>query len=103
MWDEIENFNAFSLSAIPCEQNSKGNCLSVSASLLIPHLEFNRDVYTVGMIHRPSVPNNDRHWQVFDDDGKIIAFLEGRPPFLDMKFEGSRNHNGTSRDDPEVI
>lgn len=103
MWDEIEHFDAFSLFAIPREQNSKADCLAVSTSLLIPHPEFNRDFYTVEMIHRPSVPDNDRHWKVFDDDGKIIAFLEGRPPFSDLKFEGSRNHNGTPRDDPEVI
>lgn len=103
MWDEIEHFDAFSLFVIPREQNSKADCLAVSASLLIPHPEFNRDVYIVEMIHRPNVPNNDRHCQVFDDDGQIIAFLEGRPPFSDLKFEGSYNHNGTLGDDPKVI
>ena len=103
MWDGIENFDAFSLFSIPCEKKSKADCLVVSASLLIPPPEFNRDVYIVEMIHRPSVPNNDRHWQVFDDDGQIITFLEGIPPFLDLKFEGSHSNNGTPGDDPEVI
>ena len=103
MWDEIEYFDAFSAFTIPCEQNSKADCLTVSASLLIPHPKFNRDVYTIEMIHRPSVPNNDQHWQVFDDDGKIIAFLKGRPSFSNLKFEGSHNHNGKPRDDPKVI
>ena len=59
MLDEIEYFDAFSLSTIPRDQNSKENCFAISASLLIPHPEFNRDVYTVEMIHRPSVPDND--------------------------------------------
>ena len=36
---------------------------------------------------RPSVPDNIENWQVFDDDGKIIAFVEGHPPFLDLNFE----------------
>ena len=100
MWDEIENFDVFSLSAIPCEQNSKVYCLTVSTSLLIPHFEFNTYIYIVEMIHRPSVLDNDQYSQFFDDDGKIIAFLEGRPPFLDLNFEGPhnvemRNHDGT--------
>lgn len=103
MWDEIEHFDAFSLSTIPCEKNSKFDCLAVSTSLLIPHPKFNRDVYTVEMIHRPSVSDNDQHWQVFDDNGKIIIFLEGCPPFSDFNFEGSHNHNGTLGDNPEII
>ena len=61
VWDEIKHFDTFSLFSIPREKNSKVDCLTVSASLLIPHLEFNRDFYIVEMIHRPSVPNNDRH------------------------------------------
>ena len=59
MWDEIEHFDAFYLFAIPREQNFKADCLAVFASLLIPHPEFNRDVYKVEMVHRPSVPDND--------------------------------------------
>ena len=81
MWDEIDHFDAFSLSTISHEQNSKADCLTISTTLIIPHPEFNRDIYIVEMIHRPSVLDNDQHWQVFDDDGQIIAFLEGRPPF----------------------
>ena len=61
VWDEIEHFDAFSLYVIPCEKNSKAYCLAISTSLLIPHPEFNRDIYTVEMIHRPSVSDNDRH------------------------------------------
>ena len=55
VWDEIEHFNAFSLSTIPHEQNSKAECL------LIPHPEFNRDVYIVETIYKPSVPDNDKN------------------------------------------
>jgi len=28
------------------------------------------------MRHRPSIPNNVQHWQVFEDDEKIKKFLE---------------------------
>ena len=52
------------------------------------------------MIHRPSVPDNNRYSQFFDDDGKIIAFIEGIPPFSNLNLEGShnvemKNHDGT--------
>lgn len=108
MWDEIENFDAFSILVIPHEQNSKVDCLAVSASLLIPHPALNRDTYTVEMIYRPNVPDNDQCWKVFDDDGKIVAFLEGRLPFYDLNFEGSdnveiKNQDKGRGDNPEII
>ncbi|KAH9312360.1 hypothetical protein KI387_027395, partial [Taxus chinensis] len=39
----------------------------------------------------PSVPDNADHWQVFNDDNKILAFLEQRDNFNNLFFEGSVN------------
>ncbi|XP_057824544.2 uncharacterized protein LOC131036635 [Cryptomeria japonica] len=51
VWDEIEDFNAFSIEAIPRELNSKVDSLAVSASLLVPHPEFVEDIYRVELIY----------------------------------------------------
>lgn len=51
MWDEIEDFDAFSIEAIPKELNSKEDSLVVPASLLVPHPEFVEDIYRVELIY----------------------------------------------------
>lgn len=95
VWDEIESFDAFSIQAIPREQNTKADSLAFSASLLLPHPEFEKDVYIVEMIYRPSVPDNNQNWQVFDDDKHISSFLEGTETFSNLSFDG--NHSLTSQ------
>ena len=32
--------------------------------------------YDVGVKYRPSVPDNIKHWKVFEDDNEIKNFLE---------------------------
>ena len=50
VWDEIESFEAFSIEFVPRSQNTKVDSLSISASLLLPHLEFKSDTYRIEMI-----------------------------------------------------
>ncbi|KAH9328592.1 hypothetical protein KI387_000700, partial [Taxus chinensis] len=89
VWEAIEVFDAFSIKSVPHEKNDKADSLAVSASLMIPHSEFDQDKYTIEMVFRPSVPDNAENWQVFNDDQKIITFLEKRDNFEQLYFEGS--------------
>lgn len=89
VWDEIEDFDAFSIEAIPREQNSKADSLVVSASLLIPHPEFVDDTYRVELIYQPSVPDNSEFWQVFENDKQINNFMQRVETFAATYFEGS--------------
>ena len=61
VWDEIEGFDVFAIETIPRELNDKADSLEVSASLLIPHLDFINKKYSVEIIHRPSVPDNNNN------------------------------------------
>ena len=36
------------------------------------------------MRHRPSIPNNIQHWQVFEDDEQLRKFLESIDEFVEM-------------------
>ncbi|XP_059076654.1 uncharacterized protein LOC131875933 [Cryptomeria japonica] len=89
VWDEIKDFDAFSIEAIPRELNSKAYSLAVSTSLLVPHPEFVEDIYRVELIYRPSVRDNSDSWQVFENDKQINNFMQSVDMFFAMYFEGS--------------
>lgn len=54
----IEYFDAFSISVVPREYNDRADSLAISATLLIPHLDFGQDKYIIELIYKPSVPDN---------------------------------------------
>ncbi|KAH9321981.1 hypothetical protein KI387_016620, partial [Taxus chinensis] len=58
------------------DYNDKADSLAVSASLLLPHPQFKHDTYSIKIVYRPSIPDNATHWQVFNDDQQVLAFLE---------------------------
>ena len=39
------------------------------------------------MRHRPSIPNNIQHWQVFEDDEQLRKFLESIDEFAEMHID----------------
>ncbi|KAH9323803.1 hypothetical protein KI387_018442, partial [Taxus chinensis] len=63
--------------------------LAVSASLMLSHPGLKTSKYTIEVVFRPSVPDNSQHWQVFNDDNQLIAFLEKAENFKELHFEGS--------------
>ena len=91
VWDEIEGFDAFVIEAIPCEQNDKVDSLAISTSLLIPNPNFIDKKYSVEIIHKLSVPDNNNSWQVFKDGAHIDAFLQSIDKFSSNYFEGSES------------
>jgi hypothetical protein len=76
VWDFIDNFFLdFNISFVPREDNSMDESLAVSASNfkipLPPKLK-----YDVEVRYRPSIPDNAKHWKVFEDDLEINIFHE---------------------------
>jgi ribonuclease HI len=76
LWDLIGSFFlAFNISFIPREENIMVDSLAISASNfrvpLPPKLK-----YDVEVKYRPSIPDNFKHWKVFEDDLEIKRFLE---------------------------
>lgn len=73
--DLIENFfEAFNIQFIPRDENRLEDSLAVAASTFKPPINP-RLRYEVEMRHKPSVPDNIKNWQVFEDDQKIKDFL----------------------------
>jgi ribonuclease HI len=76
VWDLIDSyFLAFNISFIPREENTVVDSLAISASNfkipLPPRLRYDIEVK-----YRPSIPDNVKHWKVFEDDLEIKRFLE---------------------------
>jgi hypothetical protein len=76
VWDLFNNFFlAFNISFIPREENTMDDSLVVSTRHfrvpLPPKLK-----YDVEVKYRPYVPDNVKHWKVFEDDLELKTFLE---------------------------
>jgi ribonuclease HI len=87
VWDLIDSFfSAFNISFIPREENTVADSLASSASIfkvpLLPKLR-----YDVEVKYRPSIPDNVKHWKVFEDDLEIKRFLETIEEFSEMHID----------------
>jgi ribonuclease HI len=87
VWDLIDSlFSAFNISFIPREKNTVADSLATSASNFKVPLppEFR---YDVDVKYRPSIPNNVKHWKVFEDDLEIKRFMEIVEEFSTMHID----------------
>lgn len=90
----IENFfEAFNIQFIPRDENRLADSLAVAASIFKPPINP-RLSYEVEMRHRPSVLDNVKNWQVFEDDQQIKEFLT-----MVEEFEGTE----IDQDEEETI
>lgn len=74
VWDAIEDFSAFNIIAIPRKFNQHANRLAaVGSQYDIPsNISKEVDQQHIKVIVRPSIPDNDINWQVFDSDEQIL-------------------------------
>ena len=86
MLDIIEEFSEYSLSAIPRGHNQFVDALATSASDFKIPIFPNRG-YEIEVKHRPTVPNNIKYWQVFEDDKQIQSFLKMDGEFANLNID----------------
>ena len=87
MWDLVDNFFLdFNVSFIPREENTSADSLAISASLLeVPLSPMVKS--DVEIRYRPSVPDNVKHWKVFEDDQEIEKFLQSIDDFSALHID----------------
>jgi ribonuclease HI len=87
VWDLIDSFFlAFNISFIPREENAPADFQAFSASLFeAPARPADRS--EVEIRYRPSVPDNVRHWKVFEDDQEIEKFLQSIDDFSASRID----------------
>jgi hypothetical protein len=94
VWDLMDNlFLAFNISFIPREENTLADSLAISASLfripLIPKIKCR-----VEIIYRPSIPENIKHWKVFEDNLEIEKFLQSIDELSTLHIDQDPNPEG---------
>ena len=102
--DLLEGFLEYDLAAIPREQNRIVDVLATSALVFkIPILLDKR--YEIEVKHRSAVPNNIKHWQVFDDDKQVEIFFLVSDKFtnknIDEEYCGNEDESADAHSDNE--
>jgi ribonuclease HI/uncharacterized small protein (DUF1192 family) len=87
VWDLIDSFFlAFNISFIPRADNAPADFQAFSASLFkAPASPADR--LEVEIRYRPSVPDNVKHWKVFEDDQEIEKFLQSIDDFFASRID----------------
>jgi hypothetical protein len=101
VWDLIDNFFlAFKISFIPRGENTSDDSLVVSAIFLkVPLPPMVK--YDVEIKYRPLVPDNVKHWKVFEDDLEIEKFLQSIDEFFVLHIDQDPDPKGDPH--PEVF
>ena len=86
MLELLEEFDEYTISLIPREQNSIVDSLASSACLFKIPIYPNKE-YQIQVKHRPSIPDNVKNWQVFEDNHQIKRFLENEEEFINTQIE----------------
>ena len=77
--DILKTFKKYELTYIPRVQNSLANELAFTTSN--GQITCLNEQYIIQVKHRPTVPDNIDHWQIFKDDDQIDDFLQSRNEF----------------------
>jgi len=98
--DLIErDFLAFNLSFVPRAENQLEDSLTLAASglraRLVQHIK-----YEVQMKYIPSIPDNIKHWKVFQDDKEIDRFLPVIDKFCSVCMDQENLNDIPSDDTP---
>ena len=84
--DILNQFSDYTLTYIPRIQNGIADALAKAASnLKIPMNSSYK--FEIHVKHRPTVPDNQRCWQVFQDDDEINDFLQNKGKFKDTSID----------------
>jgi len=99
VWDLIDIFFlSFNISFVLREENFMVDSLVISASNfrvpLPPKLR-----YDVEVKYRPSIPDNVKHWKVFEDDLEIKRFLDSVDEFSALHIGQDHDYEINPHDD----
>jgi ribonuclease HI len=84
--DVLESFTEYNLSVIPRGQNLIVDALATSASVfkipIFPNIK-----YEIEVKHRPTVPDNIKYWNIFEDDKQVVRFLQMTDEFSNTNID----------------
>ena len=99
-------FTEHTIKVVPRYENTVVESLVVSAGKFKTPRDVQKE-YQVDIVNRPSIPDNYKYWQVFEDDMQIKIFLELSGEFvnthIDTKNDNSENFQDAEENKEEKI
>ena len=94
-WDCIYNdIQAFNIEAILREDNMHTDSLVVSAITFKVPVSLQLQ-YQIEVRYKPSIPDNMKHWQVFEDDKKLKKSMQTIEEFSCLHIDEENNETIT--------
>ena len=96
VWDLLENFDAFNILVVPRKENQHADRLATVGAQydIVNSVSAHTDQHHIRIITRPSVPDNDVSWQVFDNDEQILYFLMEENVFANSNQQRYKDQYG---------
>ena len=92
VWDMIGNFFIeHTIKVIPIYENTVVDSLAVAAGKFKTPSAGQKE-YQVDIVNRPSIPDNYKYWQVFEDDMQIKRFLELSGEFVNTHIDAENDN-----------
>ena len=83
--DILKLFSEYTLTCVPRIQNSIVDALAKEESNL--NIPMNsRNKFEIHVKNHPTIPDNQRYWQVFRDDEEINDFLQNKGKFKETSI-----------------
>ena len=87
VWDLVENFFlAFNIQFMPRDQNRMVDSLVVATGTFWPP-QNPLLRYEIEVQYHPSIPDNVKHWHVFEDEKQVKIFMETVGEFSNMDID----------------
>ena len=71
---------------IPRRENQVADSLAtIARNFKVPI--YSKKKYKIAVVNRPSIPDNSKYWQVFEDDLQLKLFLELSGEFVNTQVD----------------
>jgi hypothetical protein len=84
--DLLENFSEYKILVVPREKNPIAYALPISTSVFKIPIYPNKK-YEIEVKHMPSILDNAKYWQLFENDKKIIKFLQMEEEYENIQID----------------
>ena len=101
VWDMFGNyFTEHKIIVIPRIENMVVDSLDVAAGKFKTPIAGKRE-HKVDIVNRPSILDNSKYWQVFEDDMQIKIFLELSGEFVNNQIDNKNDNFENFQDDEQ--
>ena len=86
VWDLKDDFEALNINSIPRRKNMVENALTISANTLQLFERTKLRILSVELVVAPSILDNIKNFQVFQDDQHILKFIMCSHHFSGIRY-----------------